>query len=230
MWCGPRFPGHLTAVPQHLPQPTRPTIRMEWKAMPLQSGIFRVSTYSNARRAPQLDSLPIRLPCKLIVQVVLLPRSRTTTLVAAAPPAAAITPLFASTVGRLPRGKVAALTRKWERKWGALCTIPFLLFPPGMLSWLGDKLRAYCSATMWRRPWMIVNVTFWHYGISIRSTRSPWKRWSLIQAQWSRLFVAAAAKKSNEFWTKLIVSFCSQIIRKAEGWTFERGRFRHLNI
>lgn len=48
------------------------------------------------------------LPCKLIVQVVLLPRSRTTTLVAAAPPAAAITPLFASTVGRLPRGKVTA--------------------------------------------------------------------------------------------------------------------------
>lgn len=43
-----------------------------------------------------------------MVQVVLLPRSRTTTLVAAAPPAAAITPLFASTVGLLPRGKVAA--------------------------------------------------------------------------------------------------------------------------
>lgn len=47
------------------------------------------------------------LPCRLMVQVVLLPRSRTTTLVAAAPPAAAITPLFASTVGLLPRGKVA---------------------------------------------------------------------------------------------------------------------------
>lgn len=77
---------------------------MEWKRLKVK----------NTKKNWEIKKV-LSLPCKLIVHVVLLPRSSTTTLVAAEPPPVAAI-VVEGALGRRPRGKVTDLFKLFREE------------------------------------------------------------------------------------------------------------------